>query len=178
MQKNRNAVAAGILALALVVGGFALYSNRTAQKAPETTAHSEIDEPSTAASANPDDTDTTDTTTNTDNTTGDTKTTDTPAATTDNKTTTTGSTTSKTTVPETYTVMKGDTLRDIAKKYYGDPVYAGDIERVNELPDANSIPVGKVLKMPRPDELNNTTNTNTDTKTEQNDTKADTTPTH
>ncbi|HYF95222.1 MAG TPA: LysM domain-containing protein [Symbiobacteriaceae bacterium] len=177
MQKNRTALAAGILALALVVGGFALYNNQKASKAPEVSSYT--DEPSTAVSATPqdsddaaatDDTDTTDTTT----TTTDNKSTDTK--TTDNKTTDTKTDTTTMTVPETHQVKEGETLRDIANRYYHNPIYSADIERLNELDNPNHITVGKVLKLPRPEELNNAPATAP--KAEQTDDTSDTMPVH
>lgn len=166
MYKNRTAVAAGILALALVVGGIALYSNRDAQKAPETAEQIDTDEPTVPASATPDDTETTDNTDGTENPT---------TTTTDNTDNNTSTPTTTTTVPETYTVQQGDTLRDIANRFYGDPDYSGDIERVNELENPNNIPVGKVLNMPRPEELNAPA---TAPQTEKTDDNADNTPMH
>lgn len=57
------------------------------------------------------------------------------------------------TVPATHVVAAGETLRDISLKYYGDPVYAGDIEALNQLEDPNMIMVGQILQLPRPEDL-------------------------
>jgi len=57
------------------------------------------------------------------------------------------------TVPATHVVAAGETLRDISLKYYGDPVYAGDIEALNQLEDPNQIMVGQILQLPRPEDL-------------------------
>lgn len=57
------------------------------------------------------------------------------------------------TVPATHVVAPGETLRDISQKYYGDPVYAGDIEALNQLEDPNQIMVGQILELPRPEDL-------------------------
>jgi len=56
-------------------------------------------------------------------------------------------------VPATHVVAPGETLRDISLKYYGDPVYAGDIEALNNLADPNHIEVGQILQLPRPEDL-------------------------
>lgn len=148
---KKNAVAAGILALAVLMGGFALYKTQTAQKAPASAGTAYTDEPAVAASTTPTDTETAATT-------DEKVTTDSKSTTTSTNTKTSGTTpaTPAKSVPETHTVTKGETLRDIAKHYYGDPVYSGDIERVNNLNDPNNIPVGKVLNLPRPNELNST----------------------
>lgn len=51
------------------------------------------------------------------------------------------------TVPETYTVMKGDTLWNIAKKYLGDGSKYTYLAEINDLENANDIKVGQVLKL-------------------------------
>jgi nucleoid-associated protein YgaU len=157
MQKNRTAVAAGILALALIVGGFALWNNQKATDAPVTAENPMPGDTSTTVSTTPDGTDVTDeptttdttgTTTSTEPKTGETTTTDTKDG-----------NTSSTTIPATHTVKANETLRDIAKQYYGDPIYSADIERVNNIEDANKIMAGSTLKLPKREELNNTTPT-------------------
>lgn len=161
MLKNRTAVAAGIIALVLFVGGLALYNNQQANKLPEA-AMNPSDEPTTSASTTPADPEESDKPAAGDNneTSGkgsstDGKTDTKPNDKSNDKSSDKTSSGATTTVPATHTVVRGDTLRDIAQRYYGNAVYSGDIERMNELPDPNNIPVGKVLKLPRPDELNN-----------------------
>lgn len=176
MQKNRTAVAAGILALALIVGGFALWNNQKATDAPVTVENPMPGDTSNTVSNTPDGTDVTDkpvTTDTTDTTTANaTKPDETKSA--DTK----GGSTSSTTIPETHTVKANETLRDIAKHYYGDPIYSADIERVNKIEDANRIVTGSTLKLPRRDELNDTkpaaAPVNDDTNKAEN--KADTNP--
>lgn len=56
-------------------------------------------------------------------------------------------------VPATHVVAEGETLREISLKYYGDPVYAGDIEALNQLPDPNRLLVGQTLQLPKPEDL-------------------------
>ena len=50
-------------------------------------------------------------------------------------------------VPATYTVQKGDCLINIAKKYYDDASKYKDIVELNNLPNANKIYIGQVLKL-------------------------------
>lgn len=171
MQKNRTAVAAGILALALIVGGFALWNNQKATDAPVTAENPMPGETSTTVDTTPNGTDVTD----------EPATTDEPGTTTstDTKTETTTSTdvkegnTSSTTIPDTHTVKANETLRDIAKHYYGDPIYSADIERVNNIEDANKIMAGSTLKLPKRSELNSTTPATAPVNNENN---ADTNP--
>ncbi len=55
---------------------------------------------------------------------------------------------------EEYTVVKGDTLSGIAKKYYGDPnkypkiFEANEGQGANQIRDANRIYPGQVFKIP------------------------------
>lgn len=60
-------------------------------------------------------------------------------------------------VPDTHVVQPNETLRSIAKMYYNDPVYAGDIEQLNGITDPNQIMVGQELQLPRPEALATTT---------------------
>ncbi len=57
------------------------------------------------------------------------------------------------TVPMTHTVKEHETLRSIAMQYYGNPDYSGYIEELNELSNPDTIPAGKELKLPRPEDL-------------------------
>lgn len=50
-------------------------------------------------------------------------------------------------VPATYTVQKGDCLINIAKKYYDDASKYKNIVELNNLPNANKIYIGQVLKL-------------------------------
>lgn len=56
-------------------------------------------------------------------------------------------------VPETHVVQPDETLYAISMKYYNNHIYAGDIERLNEMKNPDHIVVGTVLKLPRPDML-------------------------
>jgi nucleoid-associated protein YgaU len=60
---------------------------------------------------------------------------------------------SSTQVPETYVVAQGETLRDIAQRFYGDPVYSADIETMNSIKDPDKIMAGDTLKLPSPESL-------------------------
>ena len=53
----------------------------------------------------------------------------------------------KTEIPATYTVQKGDCLINIAKKFFDDASKYKDIVSLNNLPNANKIYVGQVLKL-------------------------------
>jgi len=63
------------------------------------------------------------------------------------------STTTMAPVPVTHEVREGETLYEISAHYYGDEVYAGDIEALNNIPDPNKIYAGQVLELPRPETL-------------------------
>jgi LysM repeat protein len=54
------------------------------------------------------------------------------------------------TVSDTYVVQSGDTLWDIAIRFYGDPLKYHLIAEANHLPDPNVITVGQRLTIPRP----------------------------
>lgn len=56
-------------------------------------------------------------------------------------------------VPETHVVEPNETLSSISRLYYGDEVFAGDIESLNGIQDPNKIMVGQELKLPRPEAL-------------------------
>ena len=49
-----------------------------------------------------------------------------------------------------YLVKVGDTLEGIAKEIYGSREYIREIMELNDIRDANSLPVGKVLVLRRP----------------------------
>lgn len=51
--------------------------------------------------------------------------------------------------PETYTVVKGDTLWDISVFVYGDGFRWSEIAKANNLKNPNTIHAGNVLKLPR-----------------------------
>lgn len=51
--------------------------------------------------------------------------------------------------PRTYTVKKGDTLGHIAQKTLGSSRRVGELMRLNQIDDEDSIPVGTVLKLPK-----------------------------
>jgi len=53
-------------------------------------------------------------------------------------------------VPETHTVVAGDTMEGIARRYYGDPRMMFEIMKENEDVDPQRMAVGTVLRMPRP----------------------------
>ncbi len=61
------------------------------------------------------------------------------------------------TTPETYTVVKDDTLWAIAKKYLGDGSKYTYLAELNNLENANQIYVGQVLKLKEPTELHEPT---------------------
>lgn len=50
-------------------------------------------------------------------------------------------------MPATYTVKKGDTLWDIACRFYGDGTKWGDLAKKNGVADPRKLPVGKVLTL-------------------------------
>lgn len=52
-------------------------------------------------------------------------------------------------LPTFYTVKKGDTLRQIAEKFYGDPSKWKAIARANDLKDPDKLKVGAKLKIPK-----------------------------
>ncbi|MCP5052965.1 MAG: LysM peptidoglycan-binding domain-containing protein [bacterium] len=58
---------------------------------------------------------------------------------------------------ETYTVQSGDTLGQIAKRFYGDAGRYTDIVAANDIDDPNSVPVGMELKIPGVEEEEGTT---------------------
>lgn len=51
-------------------------------------------------------------------------------------------------VPKTYTVKKGDTLRSIAEKFYGDPADWQRIAKLNGIKDPDALKAGRTLKLP------------------------------
>jgi len=55
-------------------------------------------------------------------------------------------TTNKTT-PKTHTVVKGDTLWAIAKKYLGDGSKSAELAKINNISNPNVIQVGQVIKL-------------------------------
>ncbi len=50
--------------------------------------------------------------------------------------------------PKTYTVVKGDTLCGISKKFYGTENNYNEIATANNIPNPNFIKIGQVLKIP------------------------------
>jgi nucleoid-associated protein YgaU len=50
--------------------------------------------------------------------------------------------------PSTYTVKKGNTLRQIAQKVCGDTSLAGPIAQLNGIRDATALSVGQTLRLP------------------------------
>jgi nucleoid-associated protein YgaU len=50
--------------------------------------------------------------------------------------------------PSTYTVKKGDTLRQIAQKVCGDTSLAGAIAQLNGIRDVTALSVGQTLRLP------------------------------
>jgi nucleoid-associated protein YgaU len=58
---------------------------------------------------------------------------------------------SKEKLPGKYTVKEGDTLFSIAEKYYTDGYKYSELVKVNKLSDANNLPVGLVLDIPKLD---------------------------
>lgn len=139
--KNRITVMAGVALLALVVGGFALWSSRkSAESKPNTDSVAMTDETATTTSTTPQNLTTSPTTTGT---TGASVTPTTPAP-----TGVSGATGTTATLPTTYVVQPGDTLSTISMKYYNSDKYYGDIEAANELEDANHLVVGQTLQIP------------------------------
>ncbi|PEJ57395.1 hypothetical protein CN692_13355 [Bacillus sp. AFS002410] len=49
---------------------------------------------------------------------------------------------------KTYTVKKGDTLWDLARKYYGDPYKWKSIASLNGVKNPRKLQIGKVLRLP------------------------------
>jgi 5'-nucleotidase/UDP-sugar diphosphatase len=139
-SKNRAAITAGAIVLALAVGGYALWSANRGAKSTQQQPVAGSDYAPLAG----DDTNTTAGTDTTPNT-GETAT-----------GTETGSETATTapgTVPEYHTVAAGDTLYDISRRYYNTHIYAGDIEALNHLENPDHLPVGQQLKLPRLEDL-------------------------
>lgn len=50
--------------------------------------------------------------------------------------------------PQRYTVVKGDTMWAIARKYYGDPTLCWKLAQYNGIPNANLIYPGQVVSLP------------------------------
>lgn len=53
----------------------------------------------------------------------------------------------------TYTVVKGDTMCAIARRFYGDGSLAWQLAAYNNIPNANFIVPGQVIKLPSKDQL-------------------------
>lgn len=51
--------------------------------------------------------------------------------------------------PETYTVVYGDTLWSIARRFYGDGKFYKKIAAANGIQDPNVLAVGQVLRLPK-----------------------------
>lgn len=142
-NKNRTAMAIGVVLLAVVVGAFALWTgNRNnAAKAPEQGTELNVkaspetnlggtESPAAAATAESEELAQPASGTNM-----------TPAASADTQ------------IPATYTVKEHDTLRSIAQQFYNNPDYSAYIETANEMDDPNDIKVGQELKMPTKEEI-------------------------
>jgi nucleoid-associated protein YgaU len=148
-NKTRTTLAIIAVALAVVVGAFALWSGNgnEAAKAPETAADTlpATDDP-TATLNGTTDAATTETTTDT---------ADATTAEDEEAQPVSGTTIAPVAaeVPETHTVNKGETLRDIAQMYYNNPDYSGYIEAFNELENPNDIKAGDTIKLPKKDGL-------------------------
>ena len=143
-NKNRTAMAIGVVLLAVVVGAFALWTgNRNnAAKAPEQGTELNVNaSPDTHLSG----TETPDT---------DVAAADEPAQPASGTNITPAANTATNTVPATYTVKEHDTLRSIAQHFYNNPDYSAYIEVANEMDDPNDIKVGQELKMPSMEEIN------------------------
>lgn len=54
-------------------------------------------------------------------------------------------------LPTMHVVKKGDTLRKLANRYYGDPAAWRLIARANKLKDPGKLKVGKKLRIPKPE---------------------------
>ncbi|MBC8530574.1 LysM peptidoglycan-binding domain-containing protein [Gehongia tenuis] len=54
------------------------------------------------------------------------------------------------TIPETYTLVKGDCLWSIARRFYGDGTKYKAIQTLNNIPNSklNSLPIGLVIRLP------------------------------
>lgn len=52
-------------------------------------------------------------------------------------------------MPETYTVVYGDTLWSIARRFYGDGKFYKKIATANGIQDPNILAVGQVLRLPK-----------------------------
>lgn len=136
-SKNRTAVTLGAVILAFAVGAFLLWNVRNhknaAPQTPEPTAMNG-DQPLATAPGG------TDTTVQAGGTTT------VPAT---GSSTPTPPANMTTQIPATHKVAAGETLYDISRKYYNDPVYAGDIEHLNSLSDPDHLVVGQELKLPK-----------------------------
>jgi nucleoid-associated protein YgaU len=132
-------VAAAAVALAVIVGGVAMWANsRSTAKAPEqqeaTLRH---EEGSTAAAVTPEKKDAAEAAAGEATL---------PATSTSVTTDNAGAT-----VPESHIVQPGETLRSIAEHYYHNKAYSGDIEAFNNLDDPDHIKPGDKLMLPKLD---------------------------
>ena len=55
--------------------------------------------------------------------------------------------------PESYKIVKGDTLSAIAKRFYGDPSLAYKLATANGIKNPNLIYPGDILELPHAEEL-------------------------
>lgn len=137
--KTRAAVAVGVALLAIAVASMVMFSSR--REARPTPSDMEeawlMEEPSTPLETAPSP-----------------ATTQTPTPDSSLATESGGSAgTVLTAVPDYHIVGAGDTLMSISRKYYGDHVFAGDIEAMNNLSDPNRLEMGQKLMLPRPEAL-------------------------
>lgn len=56
-------------------------------------------------------------------------------------------------LPDFHVVRSGETLSEISRHYYGSHIYAGDIERLNQLANPNHLLVGQRLQLPAPESI-------------------------
>jgi nucleoid-associated protein YgaU len=140
---KKTAMALGALLLAVVVGGFALWSANRADKAPEVGQQQLSPEAGSTVEEGTSKTDADQVTQSVDEPSK-------PAT----STSVTSPVTGGSTVPESHVVKPNETLREIAKHYYNDPMYSADIEALNHLDNPNQIKAGDTLMLPRPADLN------------------------
>ena len=142
--KNRTAALVGVALLALMVGGFGLWSARKSvgtKPGADTVAIN--DGAATAASTTPQTGMPQTATTSPATGTGATVTPSTPSSLAPDD-----AAGAATKLPTTYVVHPGDTLSIISQKFYNSDKYYGDIEAANELEDANHLMVGQTLTIP------------------------------
>lgn len=148
--KTRTAMVVGILVLAVAVGSIAFWSTRrnAAQSAPDPYTMTTTDPTADLFTMPGEPTRTATLPTEAGQAASDPNAAGTAAAATSAIPTTTPAR-----VPAEHVVAPGDTLSSISRTYYATPIYAGDIEALNQLTDPDLLKVGDVLKLPQPESL-------------------------